>query len=216
MRSSVSAIGGSGWPAPASTPAPVSSARGATPGSWPSTTASTTAPPVVARPSAIRPAIVETCLIIVLLRYNPAKPATAAGIDPASASPAATLAAAAAVLFIRPDGTAARAVCSSTPAIAPIAGARPLRARPDRRRSRARCRRLCTVPIGHRSRRATCSWESPSRWQSTTADRYRAGNRAISASIAARRSARSQGVGHRRRVDRIEVIEGARREGPLA
>ena len=130
-----------------------------------------TAPPVVARPNAIRPAIIQYCLMIMRLKINPASPATAAGTAPASASPAEILAAAAAVPFAMSDGTAARDVRSSTPTSAPTAGARPLRARPDRRRSLARCRRLSTVPTGQRSRRAACFWESPSRWQSTTADR---------------------------------------------
>ncbi len=75
------------------------------------------------------------------------------------------------------------------------AGTMPRRMSALRRRWRARWSRLCKVPWGSRSRRAAVAESSPSMWQRITTSRYRAGRRAISASIAASSSARSPGPG---------------------
>ena len=98
-----------------------------------------------------------------MVRSTPSVSATAeAETNPASpASRAENSIAALTVASISPSGSEIFLNASMGSSVA--SGAVPRRVRSARSRARARARRLRTVPTGHPSRPAACSWVRPSR-----------------------------------------------------
>ncbi len=117
-----------------------------------------------------------TFLTVDMIRLLATEPASAAAVAETAPAVAARMVASA-----RASGTAARAPSARIAVSA--SGATPRFTSRVRSRARPRASRLWSVPSGQESRRAASAYERPSRSQSTTASRYRAGSRATSSSM---------------------------------